>query len=104
MTPYATVKSGVDLNDIKPEMIQGLLICCAVYIHHGQNFVVTSGRDGKHMASSFHYKGLAVDLRIRDLKGMTAQEMAAKLREALGKHYDVVVEKDHIHVEYDFKS
>jgi len=34
---------------------------------HGQELIITSMLDGKHMANSLHYKGLAVDLRIWDL-------------------------------------
>ena len=59
--------------------------------------VVTSGKDGKHGENSLHYKGRAVDLRTRDFTDI----WATKLRMALGKGWDVVVESDHIHVELD---
>ena len=61
--------------------------------------IVTSGFDGKHSATSLHYKGLAVDLRTRDF----TDEWARYLRNALGSGWDVVVEPDHIHVELDRK-
>lgn len=94
---------GVNPKDITPETLDGLLKCCAVYIHRGQNFTVTSLNDSKHMPKSLHYKGRAFDLRTRDLKGIATHEMALHLKAQLGKDFDVVAEKDHIHVEYDPK-
>lgn len=61
--------------------------------------VVTSGNDGHHMTNSLHYRGLAVDLRTRDFTDV----FASLLRAYLGKDYDVVVERDHLHVELDIK-
>ena len=61
--------------------------------------VVTSARDGKHKDNSLHYVGKAVDLRIRDY----VDTWAMYLHNTLGKDWDVVIESDHIHVEYDPK-
>lgn len=97
------VKDGVKTEGIQPQLLDAILICTAVYIHAGQQITVTSICDGVHSKNSLHYKGLAVDLRTRDLKGITANQLAVRLRKALGNEYDVVVEKDHIHVEYDPK-
>lgn len=94
---------GVNPKDITPETLDGLLKCCAVYIHRGQNFTVTSLNDSKHMRGSLHYKGRAFDLRTRDLSGILPEVMKGKLEAVLGKDFDVVVENDHIHVEYDPK-
>lgn len=94
---------GVNPKDITPETLDGLLKCCAVYIHAEQSFIVTSINDSVHSSGSLHYKGRAFDLRTRNLKGITPQGMALMLKGQLGKDFDVVVEKDHIHVEYDPK-
>lgn len=69
----------------------------------GKNLVVTSTNDGKHMKNSFHYKDLAFDMRIWYLSASERKEIIAKARKKLGKDYDIVLEKTHIHVEYDKK-
>lgn len=77
-------------------------IASAIYGSLGVPFVVTSGTDGRHSAGSLHYSGNAMDLRRRDLDaaGKTSQAVAA-LKSQLGSDYDVILESDHIHVEYD---
>jgi hypothetical protein len=65
----------------------------------GHRFMVTSVTDGKHMVGSFHYRGLAVDLRLPEAH--LASKVAQDLSQALGNEFDVVFEKDHIHIEYD---
>ncbi len=57
--------------------------------------------DGKHHKGSRHYVGLAFDMRIWYLD--SPQAFAEELQRILGIHYDVVLEKTHIHVEYDPK-
>jgi len=65
---------------------------------------LTSGTDGVHMAGSRHYRGYALDLR-KPLKYYkptdNVEKLAIALRVALGNEFDVVLEKTHIHVEYD---
>jgi|APSaa5957512535_1039671.scaffolds.fasta_scaffold10843_6 hypothetical protein len=63
--------------------------------------VITSGRDGVHSQTSLHYEGKALDLRTRDLDTDTVTKYAQALRQCLGDDYDIVIESDHIHVEYD---
>ena len=65
----------------------------------GRELEVTSCVDGVHMPHSRHYVGLAFDIRVRYL--VNIQTFAAVLSVRLGKDYDVVREKTHIHVEYD---
>lgn len=61
--------------------------------------LVTSARDGKHMDGSKHYTGEAVDLRSRNLPD--AVSMRNQLQHELGPDFDVILERDHIHIEYD---
>jgi len=65
---------------------------------------ITSAADGHHAARSLHYTGNAVDLRIRDLNSAEVSEWAYLIKEMLGEDFDVVVEPDHIHLEYDTKD
>jgi hypothetical protein len=63
---------------------------------------ITSADDSKHMAGSFHYLGLALDFRSYYwLVHIAPFELANKLAVVLGDEFDVVLEKDHIHIEYD---
>lgn len=66
--------------------------------------VITSRFDGLHSENSLHYKGLALDFRTRDLTFGQQHIWVALCEEALGPHWDVVLEKDHLHVEFDPKG
>jgi hypothetical protein len=52
------------------------------------------------MEGSLHYRGFAVDLR---LPTDNKEEIRAELAASLGAEYDVILEIDHIHIEYDPK-
>lgn len=57
----------------------------------------TSGQDGQHGPNSYHAKGRALDIRFWDILELVAQ----RIRVLLPRYYDVVVEKDHFHIEAD---
>lgn len=50
---------------------------------------------------TLHDDGLAADLRTRQLAVATIIKIAVKLRTRLPQGWQVVVESDHIHMEYD---
>lgn len=54
-----------------------------------------------HMAASLHGRSLAVDLDTVGDKAADTQALAEHLRRALPPGYDVLLEADHVHVEYD---
>mgnify|MGYP001593379548 CR=1 FL=1 len=81
-------------------MFHAAIVAEMVYRQYGTDLVITSANDGKHGDKTLHHKGLALDLRTWTLNGREMQ-VAASLKKALGDDYDVVLEKDHIHVEYD---
>lgn len=93
------IKSGV-----KPQ----LLVIAAALANISQveslELVITSGTDGKHMIGSKHYNGEALDLRISNLTITQRDLVRTKLKQRLGVNYDIVLEKDHIHIEYDKKG
>ena len=97
------LKQGVDINGIKPELILAMIIAEPIVAKHAP-FVVTSVCDGKHMQTSLHYMGLAMDIRTRDMKPEMIRPCVQELQEALGLQFDVVLEGDHIHVEFDPKD
>lgn len=71
-----------------------------VYAPFGLDPVCTSGNDGKHKPNSEHYKDRALDIRFWDLLRVVADRIKAYLP----PYYDVVVEKDHFHIEADSKK
>lgn len=60
--------ASVNVLDIDPALQSFLVVAGLVHMHlFNAILVVTSGKDGKHVASSKHMLGHAVDLRILDL-------------------------------------
>lgn len=89
---------GVSLEKLHPAMQPVLR---AVELVWGvEEPVITSTWEGRHCAASWHYLCRALDFR---LPRGDVQVRVSKLKERLGKDYDVVLERDHIHIEYDPK-
>jgi len=98
------IKQGVTLGGLTKEMMLAWLVADSVWDEQMEEGVVTSGLDGKHKLLSKHYTGNALDLRTRYFAPEQIETCARRLREILGRDYDVVVETTHIHVEYDPKG
>lgn len=96
-----STKPGVVLRGLDRRMWPVLRTAAAVWLGHGRALVITSGLDGKHHKGSRHYVGLALDLRSRDMGAVERSLIARELRESLGDGCQVLVERDHIHVEHD---
>lgn len=97
------LKPGVSLADLRPEMRAVLIAADLVWAEHGKPLTVTSHKDGGHSPRSLHYTGYALDFRTSIFGLREAGVVAAKLQQALGRDYDVIQERSHIHVEYDPK-
>lgn len=97
------LKKGVSLLGAATQTILGITSAAFIYHSYGENCTVTSVVDGKHGRHSHHYKGCAWDLRTRNLSPDVAMSIARELQEALGDEFQVVLEKDHIHCEFDPK-
>ena len=94
-------KSDVLISGIKPELVLGILTAYAVWSEHSERFTITSILDSKHKDGSLHYSGLAFDIRVFDLKRATPFNMASALYARLPAGFQVILESDHIHVEFD---
>lgn len=98
------LKEGVSVSGLKPEILLALLAAESVYQVYNLTVTITACKDGKHMEGSKHYVGQAVDLRLPSWYGLSveADKTVHRLLQAnLGNEYDVVLEGNHIHVEYD---
>lgn len=122
------IKPGVQLGKeiggkfvcITPEMLSATYVVADAYYQakaqliqaHPEyadldDFTITSVCDGKHMKGSKHYEGNAIDIRTRFKTSLSQMPkldklfLAKRLKHALGKDYDVVIENTHIHIERD---
>ena len=87
-----------------PQTLIAMEVAADIYeIAVQKTLVITSVNDSDHMVSSLHYKGLAFDCRTRDLTPMQISVIVRMLKEALTSEFDIVLESDHIHIEYDPK-
>jgi uncharacterized protein YcbK (DUF882 family) len=98
------LKEGVRLQGVQWQMFDAAVKVEDVYSRYGHELTITSGSDGQHSAKSLHYKGLALDIRTRNVPPSQLPKIERDIKQALGKDYDVVYEGDHFHIEYDPKA
>ena len=104
------LKKGVKIQGITPELLFGLFVANEVYKEHGRELVITSLNDGYHSLTSLHYSGNAGDLRIyyfdtdeNKIKYFPKDETKSlqnEIKKRLSIDYDIVIEEDHIHLEF----
>jgi hypothetical protein len=100
------LKPGVDASGIRPELILGLIVISDCFRDHGVNCTVTAIRDGKHMTGSLHYSGAGADIRLASRYTQdpaTDRKILLDARPRLGPQYDLLLETDHFHLEFDPK-
>lgn len=93
------VKEGCVLKEINPWFLATCQKVMELGVQLNYTPTITSLADGKHMIGSRHYLNLAMDLRTSDLTESKKVGYLKLLKETLGDTYDVVLEKDHMHVE-----
>ena len=100
------LKPGVKLTGIRPELLIALMVFNELYEEFGTVCTITSCVDGVHMPGSKHYVGSGIDFRTKSLPDSItdAATIARRARSALGPDFDIVVEDDHIHCEWDPKT
>lgn len=107
--PRLKFKMGVDPWNVCGELILAILVARDVYAEHGFDCVMTRLYDHapNQLPNSLHNRdGIcrAVDLRINHLPNELIVPIFTDIRTALPGCYDLVLEKDHIHLEYDRKG
>lgn len=97
------VKIPPSFKGIQPEMTGAFPIIENVFQSFGVEAILTSGTEGQHMPGSLHPKGFATDWRSRHVPDRFRPDLVEMLKEKLGKEFQVILEKDHIHIEFDPK-
>lgn len=103
-------KPGVWFDTLRPEIygtFTGLNVLFAKIAQ--KDCVITSAADGKHLEGSLHYKGLAIDIRSKDLAPDLKKRVLLEMRNFFGPKYDILLENEgkdneHYHLEYDPKG
>jgi len=94
-------KSDVKVSQLYTETLKGIVITEGVFRKFGYRFTITSLQDGVRGRGSLHSKGLAFDVRIWGISRTRQRKIKKELEVELGGRYDVILEKDHIHIEVD---
>lgn len=96
------VKVPVSLDGLTCDMLRGLSITVCILDNYGVDTVLTSGTDGTHSPTSLHPTGNAVDIRTRgQARVLWVGTLVPHLTFYLGNQFDVVLEGDHLHIEFD---
>lgn len=98
------LKDGVRLVGLQPQLVLAVLVVDGVCRERAVACVVTSAVDSTHERGSLHYVGAAVDFRTRELQPAHLTAFRDDVAERLGPEYDVVLEADHLHVEWQPKT
>ena len=97
------IKDGVNIQGLDIRMRPVLIVADEIWKTYGQELVITGGLEGTHSAKSLHYYGLAIDFRTNYFSQKILGNVLDLLRITLGRCFDVIIHKTHIHVEYDPK-
>lgn len=105
-----SIKTGVKLKGLQPEILVGLQVMIDLLKKYGYDTVITEGTGGTHMPESLHYKGLALDLRSKHIVSNTDKKaLLIDGKQLLGENYDLILEgtgtpTEHLHLEFDPKE
>jgi len=91
---------SVNLDGLSIDLVKAIPFIMQIWSQWGvRDLFITSANDAAHMENSKHFSGNAIDIRSRNIPNCI--EMCVEIREALGPDFDVVIESDHVHIEYD---
>jgi hypothetical protein len=98
-----TLKPDVRIFGLRPEIVIAILVAERAYAEIGCELMLTSGIEGTHSAGSLHYAGSAVDFRTLNVAPDKLKPLVEKIRAALGPDFDVLLETNHLHAEFQPK-
>ena len=96
-------KLGVDISRLHDAIRKKLNIIEHVFQRNNHEPVITSTYCDNHSPSSLHYQNKAIDLRSKGIMSHTQKAIMEELKMHLGDDYDVILEGNHYHIEYDPK-
>ena len=96
------LKEGVDVRGLHPKMWDAVYTIKPFFDNQNVDLVITSALDGQHSYGSLHYSGMAIDIRIRNIRHI--KELSNLIKDILPSAYDVVLEETHIHIELQPKN
>lgn len=97
------LKNGVKIAGLDTRMQEAIDVCDRIYKAHQYNLVITSALRPDDKKSK-HSKGLAFDIRTRMYGPIERKQIHNKIASKLFEKYDVIMEEDHIHIEWEPKS
>ena len=102
-----TKADGADIAHLDPQFDnpKWMLVASLLREYFGVAPVVTAGAcSAGHSAGSMHYRGLAIDVRSRDLTADQRTQAGELMAWLLGDPWCVVLEKDHYHIQWSNKN
>lgn len=97
------LKKRVKVNGMSTQILLAIMVANDAYNLKHKELVITSVVDSEHSKGSLHYVGHAVDIRTKNLSEKEAIFIAKQIRANLSNEYDVVLESNHIHIEWQPK-
>jgi hypothetical protein len=99
------IKPGVKIAGLTTNMQLALDYAEEVYEKFGHSLIITEAyAESGHIKNSKHYEGNAVDIRIWNL-GSDVHRIFGQIKRGLDEYgFDIILESDHIHIEYDPKE
>jgi len=94
------IKAGVDISRLERNTRRALRKVANIFRRYNQEMIITSTYEGNHGEGSLHYANQAFDVRFPD---DDRENIEAAIFEELSNNFDVLMEFDHIHIEYDPK-
>jgi len=98
------IKDGVRFSSPEMAMCMADSVIMKMFDKWNSSATVITGGVEKHQHPSKHVYGGGLDYRIWNLTIANRNGFTKELRTKLGDGFDVVLESDHIHVEYDPKD
>ncbi len=99
-----TFKQGVTPEKLTATTFRGIFACAEIFQEKNLPLTITSTHEGQHSVNSFHHIGQAFDIRTWRLPKTFIPSICLKLEQALweiDKHFQVIQEDTHIHIELD---
>ena len=82
-------------------LLLGLVVIDQVLDKYNLNCGITSLNDSKHSKTSLHYADNTADIRTKDCPARIDKAGVVKeMKSRLNHHYDIILESNHIHIEY----